>query len=86
MLPLQIFTNTRVGERSEKFLTGRGSAWLERLVRDQEVDSSNLSAPTIKSVEREETGSSVLLGPGSGGWIPFHGGNDRALRGCDRMG
>ena len=26
--------------------TGRGSAWLERLVRDQEADSSNLSAPT----------------------------------------
>jgi acylphosphatase len=27
-------------------ITGRGSVWLERLVRDQEVDSSNLSAPT----------------------------------------
>jgi acylphosphatase len=29
----------------DKF-AGRGSVWLERLVRDQEVDSSSLSAPT----------------------------------------
>ncbi len=27
--------------------SGRGSAWLERLVRDQEVDGSNPFAPTI---------------------------------------
>jgi hypothetical protein len=27
-------------------LTGRGSAWLERLVRDQEVGGSNPLAPT----------------------------------------
>ena len=31
---------------TEQIYTGRGSVWLERLVRDQEVDSSNLSAPT----------------------------------------
>ncbi len=27
--------------------SGRGSAWLERLVRDQEVGGSNPLAPTI---------------------------------------
>jgi hypothetical protein len=29
------------------FCSGRGSAWLERLVRDQEVAGSNPVAPTI---------------------------------------
>ena len=29
--------------------SGRGSAWLERLVRDQEVGGSNPLAPTIYS-------------------------------------
>jgi acylphosphatase len=29
-----------------KRFSGRGSVWLERSVRDAEVDSSNLSAPT----------------------------------------
>ena len=29
-----------------KRLSGRGSAWLERLVRDQEVGGSNPLAPT----------------------------------------
>ena len=29
--------------------SGRGSAWLERLVRDQEVEGSNPFAPTIFS-------------------------------------
>ena len=29
-------------------MTGRGSAWLERLVRDQEVPGSNPGAPTIR--------------------------------------
>ena len=33
----------------KELLTGRGSARLERLVRDQEVGSSNLPAPTIKN-------------------------------------
>jgi hypothetical protein len=28
-------------------VSGRGSAWLERLVRDQEVGGSNPLAPTI---------------------------------------
>ena len=28
-------------------ISGRGSAWLERLVRDQEVGGSNPLAPTI---------------------------------------
>ena len=32
--------------------TGRGSAWLERLVRDQEVGGSNPLAPTIFRCEK----------------------------------
>ena len=31
--------------------SGRGSAWLERLVRDQEVPGSNPGAPTLFAVE-----------------------------------
>ena len=33
-------------ERVRPTLSGRGSAWLERLVRDQEVGGSNPLAPT----------------------------------------
>jgi hypothetical protein len=32
--------------RGGYFTSGRGSAWLERLVRDQEVGGSNPLAPT----------------------------------------
>jgi hypothetical protein len=32
--------------RGESMTSGRGSAWLERLVRDQEVGGSNPLAPT----------------------------------------
>ena len=45
----------RAKERAAGFLlrgkpqSGRGSAWLERLVRDQEVGGSNPLAPTIIS-------------------------------------
>jgi hypothetical protein len=35
-------------------VTGRGSAWLERLVRDQEVAGSNPVAP-IREANREES-------------------------------
>ena len=37
--------------------TGRGAAWLARLVRDQEVASSNLAAPTtsVKSITQRDT-------------------------------
>ena len=38
--PLQIFCTYR------KFVTGRGSAWLERVVRDDEATGSNPVAPT----------------------------------------
>ena len=31
-------------------LSGRGSAWLERLVRDQEVGGSNPLAPTTSKI------------------------------------
>jgi hypothetical protein len=35
------------GFASVSLQSGRGSAWLERLVRDQEVGGSNPLAPTI---------------------------------------
>ena len=47
--------------------TGRGSAWLERLVRDQEVGSSNLPAPTIKK------GTSLFPFCVLGGWKNLKG-------------
>lgn len=33
-------------------VSGRGSAWLERLVRDQEVGGSNPLAPTYRTEDR----------------------------------
>jgi hypothetical protein len=39
--------STRVG--GGRLIAGRGSAWLERLVRDQEVAGSNPVAPTHKA-------------------------------------
>ena len=38
-------------------MSGRGSAWLERLVRDQEVGGSNPLAPTtfLKTVKHLQT-------------------------------
>ena len=36
----------RLSEQNRTIPTGRGSAWLERLVRDQEVAGSNPVAPT----------------------------------------
>ena len=41
------YIDDRKDDKTQR-ITGRGSAWLERLVRDQEVGSSNLPAPTIK--------------------------------------
>ena len=38
--------NSRSSQPWLSVASGRGSAWLERLVRDQEVDGSNPFAPT----------------------------------------
>ena len=46
-----------LGPTIEVPVTGRGSAWLERLVRDQEVAGSNPVAP-IRFANREERGES----------------------------
>jgi hypothetical protein len=37
-----------------RILSGRGSAWLERLVRDQEVGGSNPLAPTIYPIPAKQ--------------------------------
>src|SRR5258708_2640100 len=44
---------TRPGATIVSSVTGRGSAWLERLVRDQEVAGSNPVAPTLRNLFAE---------------------------------
>ena len=47
MLRLERLSRKLLGRKSFMPFSGRGSAWLERLVRDQEVGGSNPLAPTI---------------------------------------
>ena len=55
-----------MGHDPPRFLAGRGSAWLERLVRDQEVGGSNPLAPTIfykkmNKTKRTESAGGVVV-------------------------
>src|SRR5215467_366901 len=43
------------------FSSGRGSAWLERLVRDQEVGGSNPLAPIFKAPSYQLIAAAVIM-------------------------
>ncbi len=62
-----LYTNSCVTERTQTNPSGCGSAWLERLVWDQEVAGSNPVTPTTCGCSSEHRPSK----PGVGGSNPF---------------